>query len=128
MTTATPPEIEQLEAARANAIAVGNLEALAAMVTDDYVHVDADGQVRDKAGYLEAVRSTAGRYTVYRLRDNHIALLGNMAWVHGSFENRFEAADGAIRHKTARHLRLYRLEAGGWRNFFHQGTLITAPE
>ncbi len=126
--TAIPPEIGQLESARADAIAAGNLEALAAMVTNDYIHVDADGRVRDKAGYLEAVRSAAGRYTDYRLRDNRIAVLGNMAWVHGSFENRFEAADGTIRNKSARHLRLYRLEAGGWRNCFHQGTLITAPE
>lgn len=126
--TATPPEIGQLESARADAIAAGNLKALAAMVTNDYIYVDADGRVRDKVGYLEAVRSAAGRYTDYRLRDNHIAVLGNMAWVHGSFENRFEAADGTIRNKSARHLRLYRLEAGGWRNCFHQGTLITARE
>ncbi|WP_411338832.1 nuclear transport factor 2 family protein [Sphingopyxis sp. J-6] len=121
-------EIEALEAARARAIAAGDLDRLAAMVTGDYHHVDADGQIRDKAGYLAAIRSAAGRYLDYRLRDNRIEVSGTIAWVHGSFDNKFEAADGSLRCKVARHLRLYRFENGNWRNFYHQGTLIAAAE
>lgn len=121
-------EIEALERDRARAIAEGDLDRLAAMVAEDYHHVDADGCVRDKAGYLAAIRSAAGRYLDYRLRDNRIEVSGAVAWVHGSFDNCFEAADRSVRRKFARHMRLYRFEDSGWRNFYHQGTLIAAPE
>jgi len=120
-------EIDALETRRAEAIVEADLAMLAAMVDDRYIHVDADGTMRDRAGYLGAVCSRAGRYVDYRVTESHVSLIDDLAVVHGRFENRFEATDGTIRDKSGRHVRLYSLHADGWRNFFHQSTLI-APD
>ncbi|MGV7120384.1 nuclear transport factor 2 family protein [Sphingopyxis sp. 550A] len=120
-------EIDVLETRRAEAIVGADLALLAAMVDEHYIHVDADGALRDKAGYLGAVCSRAGRYVDYRVTENHVRLIDDLAVVHGCFENRFEATDGTTRDKSGRHVRLYSLHADGWRNFFHQSTLI-APD
>lgn len=117
-------EIDALEHRRAEAIVEADLAALAEMVDARYIHIDADGAVRDKAAYLGAVCSHAGRYVDYSVLENHIDLVDDLAIVHGRFSNRFEAADGTVRHKSGRHVRLYSLHADGWRNFYHQSTLI----
>ncbi|MFT4053775.1 MAG: nuclear transport factor 2 family protein [Novosphingobium sp.] len=121
-------EIAELEAKRAAGIVHADHDTLARMVDEDYVHIDADGSIRDKAGYLAAVCQQAGRYVEYRVTENHISHVGDLAIVRGSFENAFQANDGSMRRKAARHVRLYRLHADGWRNIYHQGTAIASPE
>lgn len=121
-------EIAELEDRRAAGIVEADYQTLASMVDADYVHVDADGSIRNKAGYLAAVCQQGGRYVEYRVTENHISHVGDLAIVRGSFVNVFRASDGTVRRKAARHLRLYRLQAEGWRNIYHQGTSIAVAE
>ena len=108
--------IAALEAARARAIVAGDVATLEAMTAGDYVHVETSGALRDKAGFLGVLTSGAGRFVRYELIDNHIAVLGEAAIVTGVFENAFQAADGTLTSKRARHLRVYAKRDGGWLN------------
>lgn len=121
-------EIAALEATRARAIVERDVRALRAMTAEDYVHVEASGALRDRAGFLSVLTSGAGRFVRYDLIENHIAVLGDAAMVTGIFENAFQAADGAVTPKRARHLRVYARLAGGWLNIAHQATALAAVE
>jgi ketosteroid isomerase-like protein len=113
-------EIARLEAYRARAIVAGDREGLAAMTSDDYVHVDSLGQIRDKAAFLAGLGGNGGQYVEYRLLENAIHVFAVTAVVTGSFENVHRAADGSSVTKSARHFRVYTYGGGRWLNVFHQ--------
>lgn len=116
-------EIKAIEAERARAIVAADVAALDALTDPSYVHVDADGQQRDKKGFLEIVAAQTGRFTRYDVTGNLILASGDLAIVHGRFDNEHVGSDGRIRTKSARHVRLYRRGPGGWLNILHQATL-----
>lgn len=116
--------VATLENIRAGAIIAADIAVLDAMTGDDYVHVDGDGALRDKTGFLAALSNRGGRFTAYRIIDNRIAVNGDVAIVTGSFANEYAADDGMIRTKHGRHVRLYLRDGEQWRNVLHQGTEI----
>jgi len=128
MSSAARTEIERLEAARARAIVATDIAALDAMTDNDYLHIDGDGQQRDKTGFLGVVGATTGRFTHYEVTDTVILISADLAAVHGRFDNEHRATDGSVRIKAGRHVRLYRLGPDGWRNTLHQATLVPTEE
>lgn len=121
-------EIEAIEAARARAIVAADVAALDALTDASYVHIDADGQRRDKKEFLEIVAARTGRFTRYDVTGNVILASDDLAVVHGCFDNEHVATDGRIRTKSARHVRLYRLGPAGWLNILHQATLSPSSD
>jgi ketosteroid isomerase-like protein len=125
MMAADEDRIGALEDIRARAIVTADIAALDAMTGDGYVHVDGDGALRDKQGFLAALTREGGRFVHYAVIENHILVKGDLAVVTGSFENMFAADDGSRRGKRGRHVRAYvRTDSGDWSNILHQGTEI----
>lgn len=116
-------ELQRLEAERARAIVAADIDALALLTDDDYVHIDISGLQRDKAGFLAGVAPReGGRFERYDLDDDQIRLFGNVAVVNGGFENCFVNAAGEQIVRRGRHTRVYVRRPSGWRNLLHQGT------
>ena len=72
-----------LEARRCAAIAAGDLEALADVLADDYVHVFGTGATTDRSGYLKTIGSSPrvperGPLTVHRLGDAGALVTGSL--------------------------------------------------
>jgi ketosteroid isomerase-like protein len=70
------------EQQRCDAIAAGNLKALAALLSDDYVHVHGTGRVGDKDDYIKGIEF-APRVPVranlqVRLHDDTALLIGDL--------------------------------------------------
>ena len=111
-----------LEQARAEALVAADIARLEAITDDDYVHVEANGRVRDKLGFLDAIRSGGVRFGRYEVRDNLIRFYGDTAVVTGTFENRIERADGSGEDRQGRHCRVYVWRRDRWKNVLHQVT------
>src|SRR5690349_7989240 len=79
-----------LEARRAEAIGAGDLDALADVLSDDYLHVLAPGKVVDKAQYIEMIRNGPRKPERGAL---HVRVYGDAAVVTGELNNRIGAAD-----------------------------------
>jgi ketosteroid isomerase-like protein len=78
------------EVSRCRAIAEGDMAKLAALLSDDYLHVHGDGRVGDKADYIEGVER-APRVPV---RSNLVVrLFGDIAVLTGDLLNTIEFPD-----------------------------------
>ena len=121
---ATTSQITAAEAARAKAIVERDLPVLEALTADDYTHVEASGVLRDKAGFLEALRRGTHRFSRYDTTDLVVQRYGDVAIVRGILENSFVQPSGAERPKRARFMRVYVLQDGAWRNVSHMATEI----
>lgn len=74
-----------LEARRSDAIGAGDLDALAGVLADDYLHVLAPGRVVDKVQYIEMIRRGPRRPVRSGLR---VRSYGDAAVLTGELENR----------------------------------------
>ena len=113
-------EICRIEDYRAEAILACDREGLARMTSDDYLHIDSSGRIRDKTGFLDGLRASGGGYVRYEIFDNVVRVYGATAVVAGMFKNAHRANDGTFLEKCARHVRVYVCEDGRWQNVFHQ--------
>ena len=120
----TEQEIASIEAERAEALVQADIGKLQAITADDYVHVEANGRLRDKAGFLNAMRADGLRFSSYDLADNLIRVFGETAVVTGVFTNEMVRPDGEHVGRTGRHCRVYVRQADGWRNVLHQATEV----
>ncbi len=73
-----------LETRRAEAIGSGDLEALADVLADDYVHVLAPGRVVDKAQYIAMIQRGPRKPERGAL---HVRVYGNAAVITGDLVN-----------------------------------------
>jgi ketosteroid isomerase-like protein len=84
MTNAREQAVLDAEARRCAAIVSGDFDALAAMLSDDYLHTHGDGRIGDKSDYIEGVRKSPR----VPLRDNLVVrLFGDMAVLTGDLLN-----------------------------------------
>lgn len=90
MTDARAQAVLDAEARRCAAIAAGDFDTLATMLSDDYLHTHGDGRVGDKADYIKGVRN-APRVPV---RDNLVVrLFGETAVLTGDLHNTIHLPD-----------------------------------
>jgi undecaprenyl pyrophosphate synthase len=85
-----------LERRRSEAIGTGNLEALADVLADDYLHVLAPGTTHTKASYVELIRKSPRRPDRGDLK---VRLFGDAAVIEGDLTNNI-AAIGATRQRV----------------------------
>ncbi|MGD9891008.1 MAG: nuclear transport factor 2 family protein [Dehalococcoidia bacterium] len=83
-------EVIALEARRGEAIGAGDLEALACVLADDYLHVLAPGKVVNKAEYIEMIRNGPRRPVRGALT---VRVYGDAAVVTGDLTNTIGAPD-----------------------------------
>ena len=87
-------EIIALEARRCDAIGSGDLDALASVLADDYLHVLAPGRTVNKAEYIEIIRNSPRRPKRGALQ---VRLYGDAAVLTGDLENNIGVAGEAVR-------------------------------
>ena len=81
-----------LEARRCEAIGLGDLDALAEVLADDYLHVLAPGRVVDKTQYLEMIRRGPRRPERGAL---DVRLYGAAAVITGDLDNHIGSGEDA---------------------------------
>jgi len=116
-------DVIALEERRADAIGTGDLESLADVLADDYLHVLAPGKVVDKAGYIEMIRNGPRRPVRSDLR---VRLYGDAAVLTGDLENRIGAGDDVRRVIPAFCTQVAVRSDGAWR--FVSYILTRKPE
>lgn len=113
-----------LEAERARAIVGADVATLRALTAETYVHIDAGGRRRNRAEFLNGLDPRCGRFHSYDLLETEVTVHGSVAVVLGVFQNAFEAPDGRVTSRRARHQRVWVRSGEGWRNLTHQATAI----
>ena len=101
-----------LEARRCEAIGSGDLEALADVLADDYLHVLANGRVVDKPQYIELIRKGPRRPQRGPLR---VRTYGETAVITGALDNHLGAPGEPGRTIAAYCTQVARRQAGTWR-------------
>lgn len=112
MTESDHAAVIALEARRCDAIAASNLSVLADVLADDYLHVLAPGQVLDKQGYIELIRSAPRTPRRGMLR---VRMYGDAAVVTGDLDNHLGAPGEEIRTVPAFCTQVARKQDGQWR-------------
>lgn len=76
-------ELLQFEHDFQQAIMQNNADAIGHFIADDWIIVDADGGIIDKAGFLAVVKSGALTHETMKLEDPRVRVYGNAAVVTG---------------------------------------------
>lgn len=101
-----------LERGRCEAIGSGDLDALADVLADDYLHVLAPGKVVDKGEYVEMIRKGPRKPERGELR---VRVYGAAAVVTGPLDNHIGAAGEAQRVIAAFCTQVALKQDGKWR-------------
>lgn len=104
--------LEALEARRCAAISAGDIEALRAMLSDDYLHVHMTGHLDDRDGHLKAVASRPRRTERGPLA---IRFYGEVAVLTGELTNHTTNAAGEVRTVRAYCHQVATRHEDGWR-------------
>ena len=82
-------ELLDLEARRCTAISTGDVEQLASLLSDDYLHVHMTGKVDDRAGYLRGIAERPRTTTRGAIE---VRVYGELAVLTGELTNERPAA------------------------------------
>ena len=114
--------IADLEALRVRSLLSVDLEALGGMTSERYIHIESNGKRRDKAAFLSGLANAEFRFESFVIEENEIRAGTDMAYAVGRYHNVITTSAGTNPIKYARHVRIYQIEDGVWRNVFHQAT------
>jgi ketosteroid isomerase-like protein len=104
--------LKALEERRCAAISAGDVGALRAMLSDDYVHVHMTGQVDDRSGHLKAIAERPRRTERGELL---VRVYGDLAVLTGELANHTLGPDGEARTVRAYCQQVAVRQAGAWR-------------
>ena len=82
-TNGVEEELLKLEEAFAEAIIKNDLEGIGRLVTDDWIIIDPDGGIIDRAGFFEVIKSGALTHDMMESEDFRIRVYGSSAVVTG---------------------------------------------
>ena len=72
-------ELLKLEKEFAEAIVKNNLEAIGRLVTDDWIIIDPDGEIVDRARFFEVIKSGALTHEIMESEDFRVGAYGDSA-------------------------------------------------
>lgn len=108
-------EIEQLEHAWRDAILHRNVQAMDALLSDDYTAITANGTLQSKEQALQNMRDGAIHFDSIQISDSKVRFYGNTALVTSRAEVNGKSPDGAI-SGSFRYTRVYiRDTRGNWK-------------
>jgi hypothetical protein len=116
-----------LEIRRAQALIEGDLAMLEDLTADPYTHVESTGVLRTRTQFLEGLRTGQYRFSRFEIQENHVRVVGDVAIVAGRYLSDIITPDGRQPTKYARHLRVWAIDGGRWRNLAHQATAMPTP-
>ncbi|MEW7849879.1 nuclear transport factor 2 family protein [Massilia aurea] len=127
-TTAQSPVLTALrdaEQRRAEAIATRDVDALRNVIATDYYHVETNGRVRTRSEFLQLLARDEFEFRSYAIASMEIQLLdsGRSAVIRGRFQADLQQ-NGRTREFRGRYVRVWQLQADGWRNTMMQSTEI----
>ena len=110
---ASAAEIRRLERAQAAAVVARDFETLNGIYADDFRFIHGTGEVQDKSGWLERLRTGEARYRSREHEVLEVELHDDIAVTYGSLliDRRMHGVDSRFR---ARYVRVYRLRDGSW--------------
>jgi uncharacterized protein (TIGR02246 family) len=105
-------ELLELEQRRCAAISAGDVEALSALLSDDYVHVHMNAAVDDRAGHLDGVAKRPRQTTRGELQ---VRVYGELAVLTGELTNQMVVPGQEPRVMRAYCHQVAVRRDGGWR-------------
>jgi ketosteroid isomerase-like protein len=96
--TDTQKLLRDLEETRCAAISSGDVDALGALLSDDYLHVHMTGRVDDRAGHVAGVAARPRRTSRGELT---VRTWGDVAVLTGELTNHMAMPDGSTREMRA---------------------------
>jgi ketosteroid isomerase-like protein len=123
--SATLMALRDAERRRAEAVAERDVDTLRDIIATDYYHVETNGRVRTRSEFLQLLARDDYEFRSYTNVSMEIQLLdsGRTAIVRGHFQADV-AASGRAREFRGRYVRVWQLQAEGWRNTMMQSTEI----
>ena len=117
--------LRDAERRRANAVAARDVDTLRDIIATDYYHVETNGRVRTRSEYLQLLARDEYEFRSYTNVSMEIQLLdgGHTAIVRGRFHADLPPS---VRERAyrGRYVRVWQLQADGWRNTMMQSTEI----
>jgi hypothetical protein len=118
----TRHEICELEERRARALVAADLAVLDALMAPDYIHVDWNGTIRTKDEFLADLMLGRVAFELLEIVENHVTVIGDVAYVAGTYFNIVRENQLRPAPKYARHLRVYARNRASWQLVAHQAT------
>lgn len=117
--------LRDAERRRADAVATRDVDALRNLIGTDYYHVETIGRVRTRSEFLQLMVRDEFEFRSYDVVSAEIQLLdsGRTAIVRGRFQADLQASVRA-REFRGRYVRVWQLQADGWRNTMMQSTEV----
>jgi ketosteroid isomerase-like protein len=119
-------QIKKMEKDRAAAVVKGDVATLEGLTSDDYILINANGQVSDKATTMNNIKTGNIKLTANEVSDLKVRIYGNTAVVTGKSD-----AKGTIGGRELKgpvmFTRVYVKKGGKWQSVAFQQTPIVAP-
>lgn len=109
----------------AEAVAMRDVDALRGLIATDYYHVETNGRVRTRSEFMQLLARDEYEFRSYSNVSMEIQLLdrGYTAVVRGRLQADLLPV-GGLREFRGRYVRIWQLQADGWRNTMMQSTWI----
>jgi ketosteroid isomerase-like protein len=119
----TVAQLRKLDEQRMKAISDGDIDAVSALIADDYIHVHATGEVMDKAGYLVYLQKNPRKS--WRAPDAKVIthVYGDIAVMVGTQLNHSANGDSAFTLTL-----VWRKMGGTWKQVDAAYTALPAPK
>jgi ketosteroid isomerase-like protein len=119
-------QIMRMERDRAAAVVKGDVATLEGLTSDDYVLINANGQLSDKAGTMNAIKTGVIKLTANDVSDMKVRVYGDTAIVTG--KSTAKGTIGGVELKgPLMFTRVYVKKNGKWQSVAFQQTPIAAP-
>ena len=121
--TSVEDQLKKMEKDRAAAVVKGDVAALEGMTSDDYILINANGQVSDKATTMNNIKTGNIKLTANDISDLKVRVYGNTAVVTGKSD-----AKGSIGGRELKgpvmFTRVYVKKNGKWQSVAFQQTPV----
>jgi ketosteroid isomerase-like protein len=119
-------QIKKMERDRAAAVVKGDVAMLEGLTSDDYVLINANGQLSDKAATMNAIKTGIIKLTANDVSDMKVRVYGDTAVVTGKSTAKGTIAGVEIKGPLM-FTRVYVKKNGKWQSVAFQQTPIAAP-
>ena len=119
-------ELKKLETARAAAVVKADTTTIEAQTADDYVLINADGQVMGKKQTLDAIKTGQIKITSNELSDLKVRVYGNVGVVTGKSDAK-GMISGTEVNGPVMFTRVYVKKNGRWQSVAFQQTRVSKP-
>ena len=125
-TASVEDQIKKMEKDRAAAVVKGDVATLEALTSDDYMLINANGQVSDKATTMNNIKTGNIKITTNDVSDLKVRVYGSTAVVTGK-SNAKGSINGRELKGPVMFTRVYVKKDGKWQSVAFQQTPILAP-